>query len=261
MGSPLVSIIIPHHKTEKLARLCLRSIRYYTRDIDYEVIVVDNNSQSDISLDYMKNVSWIKLIERKEVSKDYAQAHKEAMDIGISHSKAPYVLALHTDTIAIHPQWLQWLLSSMIDDETVGAVGSYKLEIKASWQIFFKKLEHYLCLNKTAAEGSEQNPLYIRSHCALYRKDLLTKLNLCFVSPDTAGRNIHFGLIEAGYQAKLHPIHEKLKYIVHLNHGTMVMRPELGARKKTIRKGLSRIERFMNSPKILQIYSNSLLDS
>jgi hypothetical protein len=41
----------------------LRSIRRFTRDVPYEVIVVDNGSKDD-SLEYLRSLKWIRLIER-----------------------------------------------------------------------------------------------------------------------------------------------------------------------------------------------------
>ncbi len=255
-----VSIIIPHYKTESLARLCLRSIRHYTKELP-EVIVVDNGSGDDPSLEYLRQVEWIKLIERKEnIGKAPADAHKEAMDMGIAASTKPFILSFHTDTIAVHPEWLDWLTLQLEQTPETAAVGSYKLEIKSKWQLCLKSLEDILGLGQKAQAGTSENPMYIRSHCALYRKDALEKLNLHFISPETAGRNIHFGLIEGGYQAQLLPVHQMLRYVVHLNHGTMVMLPELGARKKTIRKGRGRIHRFLETPQIQKIYNNEALD-
>src|SRR5690606_29802738 len=98
---PLVSIIVPHFQTPELARLCLRSIRRFTYWVPYEVIVIDNGSKDGASLDYLRTIEWIKLIERTENIGPVAIGHKEAVDIGIEASTAPYVLAFHTDTIPI----------------------------------------------------------------------------------------------------------------------------------------------------------------
>ena len=57
------AICIVNYKTADFTRLCLRSIRKFTR-YPYETIVVDNDSQ-DESLDYLKCLNWIRLIERQ----------------------------------------------------------------------------------------------------------------------------------------------------------------------------------------------------
>ena len=56
------AICIVNYKTLDFTRLCLRSIRKFT-EYPYEIIVVDNNSR-DESLEYLKSLKWIRLIER-----------------------------------------------------------------------------------------------------------------------------------------------------------------------------------------------------
>ena len=57
------TICIVNYKTADFIKLCLRSIRKFTSS-PYEIIVVDNDSQ-DESLEYLKSLSWIRLIERQ----------------------------------------------------------------------------------------------------------------------------------------------------------------------------------------------------
>ena len=59
-----VSIIIVSYNTEKLTASCIRSIVKYTRDVDYEIIVVDNGS-TDGSVAKISNLKsqiydWLK---------------------------------------------------------------------------------------------------------------------------------------------------------------------------------------------------------
>lgn len=256
MTKPQVSIIIPHYQTESLSRLCLRSIRRYTTDIPYEVIVVDNASKDGASLDYLRQVEWIRLIERTDnVSPLAADAHKEALDVGIAASTAPYVMSFHTDTIPIAPGWLGWMLQQINRQPDIAAVGTYKLERKP-----LKSLEHWA--KSLLGRQSEKDSHYIRSHCALYRNDVLDELGLRFVDEigRTTGQGIHQKLVESGYQAVLLPVGAMLRHVVHLNHGTMVMIPQLGARKSTIRKGTGRINRFFNRTDVRQTYHDESLD-
>ena len=63
--SPRISLCIPHWQVRDMMSICLRSIRKHSRKYDLEVIVVDNGSRDD-SLDYLRSLSWIRLIERPE---------------------------------------------------------------------------------------------------------------------------------------------------------------------------------------------------
>ena len=76
-GSPkkfaMVTIVIPHYQTHDIISLCLRSIRKFTPQ-PYKVIVVDNDSK-DESLEYLKSVKWLHLIQRKEEVQRGSWAH------------------------------------------------------------------------------------------------------------------------------------------------------------------------------------------
>lgn len=259
-STPVVTIIIPHFQTPDLVKLCLRSLRYWTTDIDFDVIVVDNASKDGQSLDYLRGVEWIRLIERTDDIGLKGKGHKEAVDIGIARAKGKYILAFHTDTIPIRGDWLSWHVQQLEENPGIGAVGTYKLELKSDWQLWLKELERLRFWKKDSRAGDKQP--YIRSHCALYRKDLLVKLGLRYDDPegDVAGRSIHLGLERAGYQAKMLSVKETLKRVVHLNHGTMVTLPELGARKSTIRKGQKRIAQFLERAEIQEVFGNEELD-
>ena len=111
-GSPkkhaLVTIVIPHYQTPDIIRLCLRSIRKFTPQ-PYKVIVVDNDSK-DESLEYLKSVKWLHLIQRKEVAKR-VWAHGSALDIGLTDTQTEFFLALHSDVMIKDSSWLSKLLT------------------------------------------------------------------------------------------------------------------------------------------------------
>ena len=70
----ITTICIVNYKTEELTRLCLRSIRKFT-EAPYQVVVVDNDS-NDSSLEYLRSLDWITLIERPgEVVRSGSWAH------------------------------------------------------------------------------------------------------------------------------------------------------------------------------------------
>ena len=60
-----ISVIILNFNTKAILLDCLESIKKYTKDIAYEIIVVDNAS-TDGSLDVLKKMKDIILIESKE---------------------------------------------------------------------------------------------------------------------------------------------------------------------------------------------------
>lgn len=88
-----LSIIIVNYNVTQLLRNCLLSIQKYANDVDYEVIVIDNNSADD---------SWEKLIPEfpqfhfiaSEKNEGFAKANNKA----IARAKGEYLLILNPDT-------------------------------------------------------------------------------------------------------------------------------------------------------------------
>lgn len=228
----------------------------------YEVIVIDNGSQDGASIDYLRQVTWIRLIERPQGTSSGPVAHKEAIDIGIEASRAPFVLAFHTDTIAIRDDWLSWHVQQIQQHAGIAAVGTYKLETKSWHQRLFAAMESIALARRNADAAGDGGRHYIRSHCALYRRETLQQLGLRYNDPqgETAGLTIHYALEANGYEARLLPVEQVMQRVVHLNHGTMVLIPDLGARRRTIRKGLRRITQFMSRPDIQAVWEDESLD-
>lgn len=259
-----VTILIPNYKTLELTKLCLRLIRKHTDRDKIKIIVIDNDSQ-DASLEYLRRLSWIELIERKAIAGEEPSAsHSAALDLALERVTTPYVLSIHTDTLVKHPRWLEFLLAQIETNANVAGVGSWKLEAKPFWRKLLKQCEHHLqyiyyhLQGKThhGLEGVGKNYYYLRSHCALYRADLLKKFNLHFSDGDmVAGKALHKGLQAAGYKLIFLPSEILIQYIEHINHATSVLNPSLSTREKSVIKGMRRIEQSlarMNAKAILQ---------
>ena len=262
---PVITILIPNFKTPEITKLCLRLIRKNT-DLNFvKIIVIDNDSQ-DESTQYLRSLKWIELIERKAQADDTPPlSHSRALDLALKRVDTPYVLSLHTDTLIRRHDWLAFLLSQIEQDNTIAGVGSWKLEIKPRHKLILKKIESaiesawYKLSAKNINGLSRQH--YLRSHCALYRTDLLRSHNLTFsADKSTAGKVMHEELIRHGYKMIFLPSEILIKYLVHLNHATMVLNPDLGSRPRSIRKGHSRIRKFLNELQAEKILADESLD-
>ena len=228
----LASIVIPHYRTEDLARLCLRAIRRLT-DSPYEVIVVDNNS-ADASLEYLRQVPWIRLIERgPQAEANAVHAHASAMDIGTAAARGQWLVSFHTDTIARRDGWLGALLSRLRASPRAAALGSDKIDTDAAWYRAMKRLwdTHRMKTFFRRAAGLPPDPKlvdapwYPRSFCALYRLDLVRSLGLNWqVAPHhPAGELLYRGLIGAGYEGIQLPGAEMHRYVDHVSHATALV--------------------------------------
>lgn len=253
MIEPKVTILVPNYKTLDLTKLCLRLLRKYTDSKLAKVVVIDNDSQ-DESLVYLRSLSWIELIERQAVPGEGAvTAHSAALDLALQQVKTPYVLSIHTDTLVKRSDWLHFLLKQIEHDNTIAGVGSWKLENKPWYKRWLKAIERQCQLvffsligqQIHAIEGKGKNYYYLRSHCALYRTDLLRKHQLHFSDGDKlAGKAMHRQLELAGYKMIFLPSDLLGQYLEHVNHATTVLHPHL-SRGTRYNKGLRRVEKSL----------------
>src|SRR3989344_5560110 len=87
-----ISIIINNYKTRGLLKQCLKGIYLYPPSVEYEVIVVDNNSR-DGSVEMVKaKFPQVRLIEAKK-----NLGHHQGNNLGIKNSSGRYILILNTD--------------------------------------------------------------------------------------------------------------------------------------------------------------------
>lgn len=255
MNAPLVTILIPNYKTQALTQLCLTLLKKFTDMSKVKVIVIDNDSADD-SLDYLRSVAWITLIERKSIEGESpVQSHARALDMALATVTTPYVLSIHTDTLIKHTRWLDFLLSEIEKNENIAGVGSWKLEKKAWWRQGLKRIERsmqyfYFRLTNNQQHGLEgigKNYYYLRSHCALYRMSALKALKCHFADGDmVAGKEMHKRLKEAGYQMIFLPSDKLITYLEHVNHATTVLNPRLSTRQKSVDKGMCRIAKAIS---------------
>lgn len=241
----MLTILIPNYKTPELTRLCLRSLRQYTDLSRVRVTVIDNAS-GDESVEYLRTLSWINLIERPEAEirgMTPARMHSSALDLALTRVDTPYVLSFHTDTIVLESGWLDYLMRRLERSENLAGVGSWKLEAVPLWKQIGKAVEDGV---KKLLGRKRPEIRFLRSHCALYRTALLKKYTKGFGDGECAGSSIHRHLLAAGYELEFLPVRELGHYIAHLNHATMILNPELkGARtgkKKSRRKLESRLQ-------------------
>lgn len=65
---PNFSLVLVNYKTPDITRMCLELLRQHVQAQRIPVWVVDNDS-ADASLDYLRSLDWINLIERPSPAK------------------------------------------------------------------------------------------------------------------------------------------------------------------------------------------------
>jgi len=89
-----VSIIVVNYNNFSMLNNCLESIACYTTEIEYEIIIIDNNSTEGLIeeiTDKFENISLIK----NDKNKGFAAANNQGFKI----AKGKYILLLNNDTI------------------------------------------------------------------------------------------------------------------------------------------------------------------
>ncbi len=256
------TICIVNYKTEELTRLCLRSIRRFTRDYPYEVVVVDNDS-GDGSLEYLRSLKWIRLIERPgQVVKAGSWAHGTALDLGLDAANTEFFVAMHSDTFIHRAGWLPFLVNLAKPD--VACAGGGKIELTPKWQLVLKDATDFRKWIRNIS-GDTKSRFYVRTICGLYRTEILRKENLRFsMGVDegfTCGKQLYYKLLELGYRtSEVSPL-KMSEFIYHLAHATMVLNPEFTVRKRTEKKCRRELMKILGSDLAREILADTSLDS
>ncbi len=256
MSSALVTIIVPNYKTPELTKLCLRSLRKYTDCSRVKVIVVDNDS-GDESVEYLRQLDWITLVERKTDGEGGPEMHARSLDMIMERVDTPYVLVIHTDTIMISSKWLDFMLQKITAGERIAGVGSWKLETVPPLKAFFKRIE--TAIRRMLGRKILDREHYFRSHCAMYRSECVRKTR-GFYDHNSAGVSMFKILQEKGYELPFIESEELSKYIRHLNHATMILNPTAESRKSGDPKKLKKLQKEMKKLHVDEILADESLD-
>ncbi len=262
------TICIPNYKTLDFTKLCLRSIRKFTK-YPYEVIVVDNDS-GDESLEYLKGLSWIRLIEQqggKELTGSYAEGL--ALDIGLGKCNTEFYIVMHSDTFVKKDNWLTELIGCFGDDESVSCVGSGKIELTPRWRVLFKKATDFKALKRKILrdrQAMRRFRYHSRTICCIYRTEILRRHKLSFMMDKeqglTAGQKLYFELLDNGYKTVELSLSIMRQFVIHLAHATQVVNPkEFALRKKSIKKCNRIIDKVLSLEIIQDILKDESLDS
>lgn len=124
-----VSVIIVNYKTPELLAECIRSIYRETKEVSYEIIVIDNNSQ-DYSKEYITEqfpyIRWI----QNEINEGFGRANNK----GILASNAKYILLLNSDTVIIDQAIDKTLKRFIREEKNTGLAGCTLLNADGSKQ-------------------------------------------------------------------------------------------------------------------------------
>lgn len=121
--TPKVSIIIPTKDKLEFLRPCVEAALYRNSYPNFEVIVVNNMSEEVDTLAYLDELNQRSGIDLTVIDYPHPFNYAAISNIAANQAKGEYLLFLNNDTEALHPEWLERMMSHAQRPE-VGVVGA-----------------------------------------------------------------------------------------------------------------------------------------
>ena len=120
-SSPLVSLIIPTKNGKALVKACIESILEKTTYQNYEILLIDNGSDEQESIEYF---SYLDTLEKVRVIRYPAPFNYSAINnFGVEHAKGSILGLVNNDIEVISPDWLTYMVGHA-ERKDVGCVGA-----------------------------------------------------------------------------------------------------------------------------------------
>lgn len=130
-----VSIVIVNYNTFDLVKACITSIKKFTKDISYEIIVVDNSADTTEEERFKELLPFISYINPNE-NLGFGRAN----NLGFTRARGKYILALNSDTLFIEDSLqycLDFMKSAFAKEGNIGMIGCKLLNEDYSFQHSF----------------------------------------------------------------------------------------------------------------------------
>lgn len=122
INQPPVSIIIPNKDHIEMLSCCISSILEKSTYREYEIVIVENNSEEDATFDFYRELqSRDKRV--KVVFYDGGWNFSKVMNFGVNAASHDYLLFLNNDTEVISADWIQQMVGPCLRED-VGMVGA-----------------------------------------------------------------------------------------------------------------------------------------
>ncbi len=122
LGTPKVSIVIANKDHVDDLRRCVSSILSKSTYDNYEIVIVENNSETKEIFNYYEDLKKDHGDKITIVTYEGAFNYSAVNNLGVKHASGEYILLLNNDTEVITVNWIEELLM-YAQREDVGAVG------------------------------------------------------------------------------------------------------------------------------------------
>lgn len=248
---PKFSIGLVNYKTFELTKICLDLLNKHFESgalarEDIDVWVVDNHSQ-DESTTYLRSLNWINLIERAPAGNEEGfQAHGEGLDLILKSINTDYLFLLHTDTFIYDPDVFKWLLSLMLADDKIVAVGSLEQinrgYLRTIWRIVSRFFKHYSRKFKLALGLNSKPPKpyleqYLKSFCTLWKVSTIKQFDYTFLMENRIpGYALQDLMKNKGFKVKSISPMKLFKYLDHVEAGTVGLKAGYSEMNRRIKR-------------------------
>ena len=120
LDNKLIDIIIPMKDKWSLTKNCVDSILEKTSYNNYQITILDNNSEEKLTLEWLDEINKNKKV--RVLKADFEFNWSKLQNFGIENSKADIFVFLNNDTIIIDENWLNVLGNTSLKENT-GVVG------------------------------------------------------------------------------------------------------------------------------------------
>nr|WP_281500782.1 glycosyltransferase family 2 protein [Kordiimonas marina] len=118
---PLVSLIVPTRDMLRLTRKCVRSILEKTTYENFELLIVDNDSEKTATLAFFDKV--VRQPKVRVIKYPGVFNYSAINNFAVGHARGDYIGLINNDTEVITPEWLDELMAQAVRPEA-GAVGA-----------------------------------------------------------------------------------------------------------------------------------------
>ena len=126
IGDPMISIVIPNKDHAADLKRCITSILEKSTYENYEIVVVENGSETKEIFEYytsLKEYDNIRVVSYEKPEGQNGFNYSAVNNFGVKQTKGDYILLLNNDTEVITVNWMEELLM-YAQRKDVGAAGA-----------------------------------------------------------------------------------------------------------------------------------------
>ena len=248
------SIVLVNYKTLDLTSICLELLYAHAQKAGIPVWVVDNGS-ADPSVEYLRSLDWINLIEREPPSLEPGHiAHGTALDMALEKVDTDYLFLMHTDTFVFDAHVFTMMMEHCRQDQKVVAVGCTEQlnrgVPRTLWRFTSRLLKHYfrrlkLSLGQRSKEPKPYRETHLKSFCTLWNIKVMKQHGLHFQLDDRVpGYALQDWMIDIGYKVVFLSPRNIFKYLDHIQAGTVAATGGYGPNHRRTKMYASILKRF-----------------